>query len=155
MKIFALIMGLLLMAGSAPIDIDGTWSGQYKQMGMGGMGDQIVTMTYEFKADGDTLTGTVIGAMGNRSPIQEGRISGKRIYFKIEVPWMESTMVSNYEGVVKGDYIEMRLNVKMPAGSGGGRFRGFGMGGASGPASRMGKSSGGPGTTKFIIAITL
>lgn len=150
MKIFALIMGIFL-ASSAPIDIDGTWSGKYKQKGMGEMGDQIVTMTYEFKVDGDTLTGTVIGAMGNQSPIQEGRIRGKRIYFKIETPWMESTMVSDYEGIIKDDYIEMRLNVKMPKTGRGGRFgRGFGTG-ASGPAGRMGRSSGGPGTTKFII----
>ena len=41
------------------------------------------TQTFEFKADGATLTGTVSGMQGEPTPIQNGKVDGDNISFEV------------------------------------------------------------------------
>ena len=118
------MLGLLVIAGCAlnegisptisAVDIDGTWK-IVSPVGLlaiqGNCG--IKAQAFKFKADGNTLTGTV------RSPDRwidlEGiKIQGDKISFKISSTAMESFYKEwLYKGVVKGD--EIKLNCRSAA----------------------------------------
>ncbi len=107
MKICILTLGFLLMAGIAlGADIDGKWAGQYNS----GMGEPM-TLDFEFKADGNTLTGTAPGGADARIPIKDGKIDGNNISFSVAVSMGEQAMSFNYKGVVSGDQIELSFEM--------------------------------------------
>jgi hypothetical protein len=116
MKTFAFTLAFLLMAGLASAaDIDGKWSGQYNS----GMGDPM-TLTYTFKAEGNTLTGTSLGGPDTQIPIKDGKIDGNNISFAVVVDFGGQPMTFNYKGVLKGDEIELSFEMAgAPAGEGG------------------------------------
>jgi len=62
-----------------PLDLAGTWETKFT----GGDGTEI-PLTFEFKVDGDKLTGTVEGPLG-KLPISNGKISGDEISFEVDV----------------------------------------------------------------------
>lgn len=96
-------LGFLLMVGFAfGADIDGKWVGQYNS----GMGDPM-TLDFEFKTDGNTLTGTAPGGADARIPIKDGKIDGNNISFAVVVSFGEQEMKFNYKGVVSGDQIDL------------------------------------------------
>lgn len=64
-------------------------------------------MVFKLKADGDKLTGTLSGARGE-TEIQDGRVSGDTITFKIQREFNGNTMVILYEGKVQGDQIQFK-----------------------------------------------
>ena len=129
MKIYAyaLLAVLLLIAGCAhnagvstttpaatspAVNIDGTWKGTFS----GGMGGQPMELTYNFKGDGDTLTGTVNGGPGQWIPLKDGKIKGEKLSFKVDVDLQGMKMKVNYKGVIKGDEIELSFTSKMEGG---------------------------------------
>lgn len=123
MKICTLIAGLLLIASCAhdahqsfPIDIDGTWQGQVA----GFMGSPPMNLIYNFKVDGETLTGTVNGAPGQWIPFEDGRIKGDKISFTVnsDVPG-GMKMTWKYRGKIKKDEINLTYTTKMSGGFGG------------------------------------
>ncbi len=131
MKIYAyaFLAGLLLIAGCAheagvsttspaatspAANIDGTWSGTFS----GGMGGQPMELTYNFKGDGDTLTGTVTGGPGQWIPIKDGKINGDNFSFKVDVDSQGMKMKFNYKGVLKGDEIKLSFTIEMEGGPG-------------------------------------
>jgi hypothetical protein len=124
MRIFALVAGLLLIAGCAldtgvsttpPVaDIDGTWTGEFA----GGMGGEPMTLTYKFKGDGATLTGTASGGPGQWIPIRDGKINGDNISFIVDVDFQGMKMTFNYKGVLKGDEIGLTFTTEMEGGPG-------------------------------------
>jgi hypothetical protein len=63
-------------------------------------------MTFTFKADGSTLTGTVANQMGE-NPIQNGKIDGDNISFEQVMTINGNERHLTYKGAVKGDTIEM------------------------------------------------
>jgi hypothetical protein len=134
MKICVLAAGFLLIASCVlAADIDGKWSGQYNS----GMGDPM-TLTYTFKANGNTLTGTSLGGPdGKEIPIKDGKIDGNNISFKVDVE-MEGmgALKFKYKGVLSGEELKLSFEMEMP-GMGGGP----GMGGPGGG----GPGGGGPG----------
>jgi hypothetical protein len=127
MKICALVAGLFLIAGcahdahlSSPIDIDGTWQGQMA----GFMGSPPTTLIYNFKVDGETLTGTVNGGPGQWLPFENGKVKGDRISFTVHADWPGGMKMRwNYRGKVKGDEIKLTYKTRT---SGGGGFGGMG-----------------------------
>lgn len=132
MKIYALITGLLLIAGSAfAANIDGTWSGEF----VGGMGGQPMKLSYTFKADGNTLTGTHSNGMGEPIPIKDGKIDGDNISFTVAVDFGQMKMTFKYTGIVKGDEIELTFKMDMPGGGPGGGAGGGPGGGTPPPAT--------------------
>ena len=133
MKLCALVGGLFLIAGCAhdahlslPIDIDGRWEGQVA----GFMGSPPMTLIYNFRVDGDTLTGTVNGAPGQWIPLENGRIEGNKISFSVNADWPRGMkMTWKYRGKIENDEIKLSYTTRMSGGLG------FGAPGA--PPSRQ------------------
>jgi hypothetical protein len=124
MRICVFVAGLLLIAGCAldtgvsttspAADIDGTWTGEFA----GGMGGEPMTLTYNFKGDGATLTGTASGGPGQWIPIRDGKINGNNISFIVDVDFQGMKMTFNYKGVLKGDEIDLTFTTEMEGGPG-------------------------------------
>jgi hypothetical protein len=81
--------------------VDGKWAGEVQ----GGRGPQPVTLT--LKADGTTLTGSVMGGRGGEVPIQEGTISNNALKFKTTQQGRGGQVTLNWSGTLKGDEIAM------------------------------------------------
>jgi len=74
-------------------DLNGKWEGKVK----GPDGNELA-LTYEFKVDGDKLTGTVESQMG-QIPISDGKVDGAKFSFKVQVG---DDQITN-EGTFKDD----------------------------------------------------
>lgn len=77
-------------------DITGKWSGRIM--------DQF-DVTYNFKVDGEKLTGTTSGPDGTPVPIQDGVIKGTDLSFTIHI--MDNDV--KITGKVKGDVITLSM----------------------------------------------
>ena len=62
------------------------------------------TNTFEFKADGSKLTGTVAGGQ-DETPIKDGKISGDEVSFTAERPFGLFT----YAGKISGNEIKFKV----------------------------------------------
>jgi hypothetical protein len=108
MRYCAFVAVMLLVAGFAfGADVDGKWT--TTMAGMGGGGD--MTLGYEFKAEGSTLTGTHTGPDGNEIPITEGKIDGNNISFTIVIDMQGQEMKLEHKGVVSADEIKLTLDM--------------------------------------------
>lgn len=103
---------VLLFAGLALAgDVTGTWTGSMS------MGDNQMTLTYNFKQDGEKLTGTVTGPGGNAIDLNEGKVAGDKISFFVKVDTPNGTLKIVNEGTLKGDN-EITLKTTMEGGPG-------------------------------------
>ena len=109
----------------ADTGINGRWTGKYGS-GQGGPMD----MDYTFKAYGSFLTGTTIGgANGERIPVLNGRINGRKISFTVVlnritvVPSQFQVMVQqmkfDYTGDISGDKLKLKFVINGEKNSGG------------------------------------
>jgi opacity protein-like surface antigen len=120
-KIFAITASVLclMILTAAAADVTGTWvaelSGGPGGGGPGGGGP--MKITFNLKADGNTLTGTNVGPMGNENQIIDGKIDGDKVSFSVKVDMMGNEMKINYKGTVSGD--EMKLTYEFEGGMGG------------------------------------
>lgn len=135
MKVKILLIGiaalLVLLASAWAADVNGKWVAQVQ----GRQGT--VENTFNFKAEGTTLTGTVTTPQGE-STISEGKVSGDEISFVVVRKRQDgSEMKMLYKGKVAGDEIKLTREFQggMMGGPGGGP-------GAGGPP---GGGQGGPG----------
>jgi hypothetical protein len=90
-------------------DVAGKWTAETK-----GRDGNVRTMTYDFKVDGENLTGTVSSPMGERA-ISEGKVKGDEISFIIAVERNGETMKMPYTGKIVGE--ELKLSMNTPNGS--------------------------------------
>lgn len=74
--------------------------------GMGAMGP--MKWTFNLKAEGAKLTGSVQGPFGEPNDIQEGKIEGDKIFFIVKANFMGNEMTTKYEGTVSGDEISFK-----------------------------------------------
>ena len=80
MKIRALALGLLLAAAPAfGADVDGKWTGSLDTP------NGPVELSYVFKADGKTLSGSMAGMDGSSIALKNGTIDGNKLAFSIDV----------------------------------------------------------------------
>jgi hypothetical protein len=86
------------MASAA--DVDGKWSGSLSTP----QGD--FNMAFTFKADGATLTGSMLGMDGKDNPIKDGKIDGSNITFSVDLDFGGQSFTLNYKGVVSADEIK-------------------------------------------------
>jgi hypothetical protein len=93
------LLGLLTLAALAA-DVSGKWTAQVP-----GRNGQTREATFTFKADGNTLTGTVSGRMGD-VPIADGKIDGDTISFTQTIEVQGNTIKFLYKGTVSGDEIK-------------------------------------------------
>ena len=83
--------------------IDGKWGGS-ASMGTGG---PPMKLFYNFKADGNTLTGTYIGFGGKKEEISDGKIDGNKISFSIKLNFQGNVSHVNYTGLFLGDTLKL------------------------------------------------
>lgn len=103
-QMIALFAALALFTtGLFAADASGKWVAE-----MQGRDGQKRTQTFDLKADGDTLTGTVSGPMGER-PIVDGKVSGDDISFAVEVEFQGEKRKMQYTGKVVGDELQMKV----------------------------------------------
>lgn len=100
LSLFALCALTALAAG-----IDGKWKATMQ------FGDRTIENTYTFKADGDKLTGKLTTARGE-SDIQEGKITGDDITFKVTRQTPNGEVTSTYTGKLKGDELQLKTTMR-------------------------------------------
>ena len=116
-----LVVAFALMAA----DITGKWVAEQP----GRNGGPPRQTTFDLKANGATLTGTMTGGMGGGGrrggggggggggaaatpqarEISDGKVDGNNISFTVKVDFNGQTMVSKYEGVLSGDELKLKV----------------------------------------------
>ncbi len=114
--------------------IDGKWKAEIQ--GRDGMTD----FYFEFKADGEMLSGTVGNDAMGTVDIADGKIEGDKVSFVQMMTRGNFQIRLQYEGTLAGDEIELTRTMQRPGGGqrparwrrggGGGRPQGGGRGGA-------------------------
>ena len=99
----ALVFLALSLAAFAG-DITGKYSAE--RPGRGGQGT--VKTVFDFKQDGDKVTGTMSG-MGRENPITDGKIAGDTLTFVVKMETPQGDMKSNYEGKIAGAEIAFKV----------------------------------------------
>ncbi|HTQ54708.1 MAG TPA: hypothetical protein VMI94_09630 [Bryobacteraceae bacterium] len=94
-----LLFGLLAFTALAA-DVTGKWTAEVP-----GRGGQTRTTTFNFKVDGNTLTGTVSGFRGEM-PISDGTVNGDEISFTQTLEFNGNSIKLLYKGTVAGDEIK-------------------------------------------------
>jgi hypothetical protein len=99
MKIAATVAALLLAASSIASDaVTGKWKASID--GPGGT----MEIVFNLKADGATLTGTVVGPMGEQ-PVANGKVDGDAVSFDVDAG-MGSI---SHKGKVNGDTLKLTV----------------------------------------------
>ena len=93
---FAASLVFALMALAYAAGVDGKWVAQVP-----GREGQTREQTFNFKAEGDKLTGTVSGRQGD-NPISDGKIKGDEISFSVTAGQFKLL----YKGKISGDEIK-------------------------------------------------
>ena len=82
-------------------DVTGKWVAQVP-----GRGGQTSETTFNLKAEGDKVSGTMSRMQGEPSPISEGKISGDDLSFKVKISFQGNEITFVYKGKVAGDEIK-------------------------------------------------
>ena len=93
------LLGLLSLTALAA-DVTGKWTAQ-----MTGRDGQTREQTFNFKVDGNALTGTLSGRQGDME-ISDGKIDGDQISFTQSMEFNGNTMRILYKGTISGDSIK-------------------------------------------------
>jgi autotransporter translocation and assembly factor TamB len=116
MKMWKLMLaGFLATLTIMAADATGKWTAETQ-----GRNGNTQTVTMNLKADGNTLTGTVAGRMGE-TEISEGKIDGDSVTFDVVRERDGNKMTQHYNGKLDGDTIH--FTVKMEGGMGTGQER--------------------------------
>ena len=123
----------LMVIPAFAADVTGTWVAEMAppQFGPGGApggapggspgggpgGGGPMKFTFNLRAEGSSLSGTVVGPMGNENEIIDGKIEDDNVSFAVKVNRMGNEMKINYKGTVSGD--EMKITFSMEGGMGG------------------------------------
>jgi len=107
------LLGLLALTAMAA-DVTGKWTAQ-----MPGRNGQTRESTFNFKVDGNTVTGTISGPRGDME-ISDVKIDGDTITFSQTMEFNGNTMKILYKGTVSGDSINF---TRTREGGGGGEGR--------------------------------
>jgi hypothetical protein len=104
MKKITLMIAGLLMAAVAMLaaDIDGKWTSEIA--GRGRDGEVKIATTFDLKASGETLTGSVstAGPRAGTVEIMDGKITGNKFTFKTKQTTQKGDMVMVWEGTIEG-----------------------------------------------------
>ena len=92
---------LLLAVSVSAADVDGKWTGSVSTPN----GD--FPVTFNFKADGAMLNGSMAGPDGGDIAIKDGMIDGANISFWLNIDMGGNSMKLTYKGVVASDQIKI------------------------------------------------
>jgi len=101
-KFFAAVALLVLATASFAADVTGKWTAEVP-----GRNGQTRTTTFNFKVEGEKLTGTTSGMQGGDMAISDGTVKGDDIAFNVTVSFNGNDMKLMYKGKVAGDVIKM------------------------------------------------
>ncbi len=113
-KKLVLLISILLVASLALLAADASGKWTFEQPGRGGNPGRPVTIT--LKADGAKLTGSVPGFArgGGEAPpptqITDGKVDGDNVSFTVKREFNGNSMVTKYEGTVKGDEMKLKIS---------------------------------------------
>ena len=93
-------LACLMVTTAFAANVDGKWTAS-----MPGRQGNTMEVTFVFKADGNTLTGTMSNPRGE-SEIKDGKIDGNNISFNQTFERGGNSMTIVYKGKVSGDTIE-------------------------------------------------
>ncbi len=106
---FSFLLAVLFVLGPAlAAEIDGKWVAERK-MERDGQSFTII-QTFNLKAEGAKLTGTLTMAFGDMEPrtmeIKDGKMDGSKFSFTTVFSGPNGDMKSTYEGTVEGDTLK-------------------------------------------------
>ena len=110
-----ILAGLTATVAIWAADASGKWTAE-----MQGRNGNTMTVTMNLKADGDKLTGTVGGRMGD-TDISDGKVEGDTISFTVVREFNGNKITQNYKGKLDGDTIH--FTIQSEGGMGGGQER--------------------------------
>ena len=82
-------------------DVDGKWTGSIDTP-MGA-----IPIEFNFKADGATLNGSMLGPDGGQIPIKNGKADGNKISFNVSIDFGGMALDFAYTGTLSGNTLEM------------------------------------------------
>lgn len=96
-----LVLSLAFTAGAQDkkIDLNGNWKSSFTNQN-----GQVRATVFKLKVEGDKLTGTVSGR-NNDTAIEEGKIKGNEVSFRVTREFNGNKLVLKYTGKVSGDTI--------------------------------------------------
>jgi hypothetical protein len=98
-RLAAAVLAVLAIAATAfAADVNGKWVGSVDTP------NGPIELTYEFKADGETLTGSVTSAMGTVA-LSNGKIAGETLTYDVEIDTGKIT----HEATVNADGTEITV----------------------------------------------
>jgi hypothetical protein len=102
-------LGLVIVLGlGAPAlaaDATGTWKWKVERNG------NVFEPTLKLKQEKEKLTGTITGRQGNETEIEEGKVSGDTVSFKVTREFNGNKIIFTYEGKVADDTIKGEVTV--------------------------------------------
>ena len=116
---FATTILLVLAFAAVAADLSGKWVAESPGRG----GGPAVKTTFDLKADGTKLTGTVAGGMGRQggeapppAEISNGKVDGNKVSFEVKRQGPNGEMVMKYEGTLSGDDLKLTQSFETPNG---------------------------------------
>lgn len=108
MKLTAIFMfvSLALAAVAADADVTGTWKGNLET------DDGSRELTFDLKANGDKLTGTVAGLLDRALDIDEGKVEGATLTFSVISESDGNAVKLVYKGEWEGDEIKLTMGTE-------------------------------------------
>jgi hypothetical protein len=94
-------LAVALVATVEAADVTGKWVAQVP-----GRDGETRETTFTFKVEGDKLTGTMTGRMGE-VPLADGKVQGDDISFTTTLNFQGNDVKLDYKGKVAGDEIKM------------------------------------------------
>jgi hypothetical protein len=98
--LLAITLTIVVAALVWAADVSGKWTAQVP-----GRGGQTRETTFNFKVDGEKLTGTISGMQGD-IPISDGKVKGDEISFIVTMSFGGNDIKMTYKGKVSGDEIK-------------------------------------------------
>lgn len=119
------------VAGLRAAEIDGKWKAEVPGR------DGAVPVTFDLRAEGQTLTGSISADVIGDTEIQEGKLDGKTVSFVQVLARGQRQIRFKYEGKLAGDSLELTRTLVRPAGRAPARP-------GPGPGQGGGRPQGGP-----------
>ncbi|HWR50855.1 MAG TPA: hypothetical protein VN428_07090 [Bryobacteraceae bacterium] len=94
---------LLSTVAAFAADVSGVW-----KAAVPGRGGETREVTFTFKVDGEKLTGTMSGGQGGDVELQDGKVAGDAVTFKVKREFNGNSVVMLYEGKVEASEIKFK-----------------------------------------------
>lgn len=100
------LMALVMLVAARAADVTGKWKGTLE--GQNGSRE----ITFNLKADGASLSGTVVGLLDRALDVQEGKVQGSTITFSVMSEWEGNPVKLVYKGELSGDEIRFAMGTE-------------------------------------------